>query len=244
MADTGFDILIPYHGQYKLVRELIGSICLFTRHIPYRITVIDDASENKDYFYTIAQLPNIDGARHEEQRGFGAAVNTGIKLTKRPWIVVLNSDCLIEEMSWLDELYKTMVALKDQKVRFVSARTDNPTSGDATLLKTPRIDRKDIGDVVSSAPLPMFCTLLSRKMVEQVGPLKEYPFGFYEDEEYFYRMKRLGFKQAVSGKAWVKHLGGVTVQELWERKPETKNVMLVENRQRCMKDVKPSFGGR
>lgn len=238
MAENGFDILIPYHGQYKMVRELIGSICLLTRHLPYRITVVDDCSENSDYFYTIARLPNIDGARHDEQKGFGAAVNTGIKLTKRPWIVVLNSDCVIEEMSWLSDLYDTMVALKDQNVRFVSARTDNPTSGDETLLKTPRLNRKDIGNVISTTPLPMFCTLLSRKMVEAVGLFKEYPYGYYEDEEYFYRMQKFGFKQAVSGKSWVRHHGAATVQELWQKKPETQNVMLTENRNRCMDDVK------
>jgi GT2 family glycosyltransferase len=238
MAESGFDILIPFHGGYKMVRELIGSICLFTRHVPYRITLIDDGSPNKDYFYSLARTQHIDGARHEEQKGFGAAINTGIRLTKRPWIVILNSDCVIEEMSWLNDLYETMVALKEQKVRFVSARTDNPTSGDPELLKSPRLDRKVVGNIISKTPLPMFCTLISRKMVEQVGPVKEYPFGFFEDEEYFYRMKSHGFHQAVSGKAWVRHLGGKTVEELWQRQPETRDIMLVENRNRCLKDVK------
>src|SRR5688572_30505380 len=123
MSEKGFDILVPYHGQYKLVRDLIGSICLFTRDVPYRITVIDDGSDNQNFFYSLAQSPHLDGVRHEEQKGFGAAINTGIKATKQPWVVLLNSDCIIEEMNWLSELWKTMVALKDKNVRFVSSRT-------------------------------------------------------------------------------------------------------------------------
>lgn len=241
MENKGFDLLIPFHGQYKLVRDLIGSICLFTRDVPYKITIVDDGSDNKDFFYSLAQAPNLDGVRHEKQRGFGAAVNSGIKLTKQPWIVLLNSDCVIEEMNWLSELWKTMVALKEQKVRFVSSRTDNPPVSSSSLIKSPRVNRKDIGNVITDVPLPMFCCLLSRKMVEEVGLLKEYPYGYFEDEEYFYRMKKYGFKQAVSGKSWVRHGNGATVNELWKSKPEIQKIMLEDNRKTCLEDVKQLF---
>lgn len=236
----GFSILIPYHGQYTMLRELIGSICLYTRNIPYRITIIDDGSPNKDYFSTLAQLPNIDGARLDEQKGFGAAVNIGIKLTKRPWIVILNSDCKIVEVGWLMELYKSLCALKEKNVGLVSARSDNPP-GDHPLLKTRREPREDIGNVVTDKALPLFCALLSRKMYEKVGPLKEYPYGWYEDEEYFWRMKKNGYLQAVSGRTWVEHAGGATVKELWRQKPETKNIM-EDNRKLCLTDLKQLFG--
>lgn len=236
--NKGFDILLPYHGGYTAVRELIGSICLYTRNIPYRITIIDDGSPNKDYFSTLAQTPNIDGVRSEEQKGFGAALNLGIKATKRPWIVVINSDCMIEEMGWLMELYKSFCALKDKNVGLVSARSDNP-GDNHDFLKTPR-ERKDIGDQISEKSLPLFCALLSRKMVEKIGPIKEYPYGWYEDEEYFWRMKKNGYRQAVSGKAWVKHAGGMTVKELWRQKPEIKEIM-ENNRKLCLADLKKMF---
>jgi GT2 family glycosyltransferase len=237
--NVGFDLLIPYHAGYTMVRELIGSIFLYTRGIPYRITIIDDGSDNKDYFSTLAQLEYLDGVRLEEQKGFGAAVNMGVKLTKRPWIVVLNSDCKIEEMSWLIELYKTLCALKDENVGLVSARSDNPP-GDHPLLKVQREPREDIGNVISTQALPLFCALFSRKMFEKIGPLKEYPYGWYEDEEYYWRMKKHGYKQAISGRSWVKHLGGATVKELWRAKPETKAIM-EDNRKTCLADLKTLF---
>lgn len=234
--NDGFSILIPYHGQYKMVRELVSSICMFTRKIPYRITVIDDGSENADFFYGLSQHPLIDGARHEEQKGFGAAVNTGVRLTKSPWVVVLNSDCVIEEMSWLTDLHK---AAADLKVGLVSARTDNPP-GDNPLLKTPRI-RKNIENQISDKPLPLFCALMARKLLEKVGPLKEYPYGWFEDEEYYYRMKKMGHKQGISGKAWVRHHGAATTKELWEKRPETQKIMTEDNRTRCLEDLKLLF---
>ena len=241
--NEGFDILIPYHGQYKMVRELIGSIILYTRNLPYRITIIDDGSPNVSYFLTLAQLDAIDGVRFEEQKGFGAAVNFGLKVTKRPWVVVLNSDCLIDELGWLNEMFKCLTTMmKSDRVGLVSARSDDPP-GNHPLLKCGK-DRKEIPNQISEQPVPMFCCIAPRILFDKVGPLKEYPYGWYEDEEFFWRMKKHGYKQAISGKSWVRHLGGsvgATVRELWQKDPEIKKVM-ENNRLQCLSDLKKLFG--
>jgi len=242
--DEGFDILIPYHGQYKLVRELIGSIVLYTRNLPYRITIIDDGSPNAAYFATLAQLETIDGVRLEEQKGFGAAVNLGVKATKRPWIVVLNSDCRIEELGWLDSMYDALKTMMKDKVGFISARSDDPP-GNHPLLKCNK-ERKEEPDRISEQPVPMFCCMMPRILFDRVGPLKEYPYGWYEDEEFFWRMKKRGYRQAISGKSWVKHLGGgagtgATIKELWQQDPNIKTIM-ENNRLQCLADLKKLFG--
>ncbi len=244
--NEGFDILIPYHGQYKMVRELIGSIVLYTRNVPYRITIIDDGSPCDAYFATLAQLDTIDGVRSETQRGFGAAVNLGIKATSRPWIVIMNSDCIVDELGWLTDMHKSLVALmKSNKVGVVSARSDDPP-GNHPLLKCNKETRKDIKDQVSDQPLPLFCCMMPRILFEKVGPLKEYPYGWYEDEEFFWRMKKRGYNQGISGKAWVRHLGGgdgtgATIKELWKQNPEIKTQM-ENNRLQCLSDLKKLFG--
>lgn len=237
--NQGFSILIPYHGQYKLVRELIGKIVLYTRNVPYRITIIDDASENASYFSTLAQLENIDGIRLDEQKGFAAAVNMGVKYTKKPWIVILHSDVKIDELNWLQLMYDSLIKLnKSDKVGLVSARSNNP--GSNHLLRSGKA-REDIGDQVSKQALPFFCALVARKVFENVGPLKEYPYGWYEDEEFYWRMKKHGYNQGISGKAWVSHEGEVTIQELWKKDPKIKEIM-ESNREKCLKDLKQLFG--
>lgn len=240
----GMDLLIPYHGQYKLVRELIGSIVLYTRNIPYRITIIDDCSENASYFSTLAQLDTIDGVRLEKQSGFGAAVNKGVSLTKRPWIVILNSDVVINEMNWLKNLYDSLLKLnKSDRVGLVTARADDPP-GTHPLLKSEKDSRHDIGDQVSTQPVPLFCAIMARKVFETCGPLKEYPYGWYEDEEFYWRMRKHGYNQGISGKAWVRHVGGsigATTKELWAKNPSIKETM-ENNRLRCLADLKTLFG--
>lgn len=240
----GFDILLPFHGQYKLVRELIGSIVLYTRQIPYRITIIDDCSENASYFSTLAQLDALDGVRLEKQSGFAAAVNKGVSLTKRPWIVILNSDVVIDELHWLNDLYASLLKLnKSDKVGLVTARSDDPP-GNYPLLKSGKEKRQDIGDQVATQAVPLFCAVMARKVFEVCGPLKEYPYGWYEDEEFYWRMRKYGYNQGISGKAWVRHLGGSigkTTRELWAKNPAIQGIM-EENRTRCLADLKKLFG--
>lgn len=239
--NQGVDIICPYHGQYKLVRDLIGSVILFTRHVPYRITLVDDGSPNADFFYALARLDTIDGVRLDKQQGFGAAINAGIKATKRPWIVLLNSDVVIDEVNWLESMHESLIKLnKSDKVGLVSARSDNPP-GNHPILKSPKEKRVDIGNQVSKEPLPLFCALMARAMYEKVGPFKEYPYGLYEDEEYFWRMKKRGYNQGICGTAWVKHLGGATVKELIDQDPEVKEIM-ESNRLKCLADLKILFG--
>jgi GT2 family glycosyltransferase len=235
MAARGFNIVVPYHGQYTALRECIGSIFLQTRHLPFKITVVDDGSPNKDFFSTIAQIDNqIDGIRLDEQRGMGAALNEAIKSTEEPWLVFLNSDCVIRELDWLTNLYQALETNMKNKVGLVSACMNN--GGNCTAIERDRTAPRNQNCVVSNEPLPLICTIAPRKLFDRVGLFQEYPYGYYEDEEFFWRMKKKGYQQAYCEKSWVEHKGGLTVQALWESNPNIKNIMLEDNRKKCLHD--------
>jgi GT2 family glycosyltransferase len=235
--DVGFQILISYHGQYKLVRELVGSIFLHTRNIPFRITLIDDGSPNKDFFSTMSSMDSqVDGIRFEKSRGLGAALNEGIKLTKEPWLVFLNSDCIIHEMDWLLSLHQCLESNMSNKVGLVSATMNN--GGNSALIERKRTATRSDDVIVVDEALPLICTMAPRKLFDKIGLFKEYEFGYFEDEEFFWRMKIKGYKQGVCERAWVEHIGGVTTQALWESDPSSKAIMLDTNRKRCAEDIK------
>lgn len=236
MAKHGFNVVIPYHGQYTALRECIGSVFLQTRHLPFRITVVDDGSPNKEFFSTISQVDSqIDGIRLEEQRGFGAALNEAIKMTEEPWLVFLNSDCVIRELDWLLELYKALESNMKNKVGLVSATMNN--GGNCQLIERARTDPRNQDLVVAEEPMPLICAMAPRKLFDRVGLFKEYPYGWYEDEEFFWRMKTKGYKQGFCEKSWIEHQGGLTTQALWSVDPNVKHVMMEENRKKCSEDV-------
>ena len=238
--ESGVDILIPYHAQYAHVRNLVLSIIQHTlvdSFSSYRITLVDDFSKNINFFDEISKYDYLDAIRLSEHRGFGAAVNAGITHTKKPYIALLNSDCLIKEANWLIELWNAYLRLsKSDNVRLVSSCMNNAVNG--SKLQQQDCVGRDTKDRIVSSPLSLVCCFFPRKLIDRIGYFKEYSFGYYEDEEFFFRMKKFGYKQAVTGKSWVYHEGGLTTNYLWNKNPEIKKVMLEDNRNKCMIDVR------
>ena len=226
---------MPYHGCYTALRECIGSIFLQTRHIPFKVTVIDDGSPNKEFFSTIAQMDKqVDGVRFDKQKGFGAALNAAIKLTEEPWLVFLNSDCVIREMDWLLELHHALESNMKNKVGLVSATMNN--GGNSTIVERPRVSERNKSFIMADEPMPLICSIAPRKLFERVGLFREYPYGCYEDEEFYFRMKSKGYKQGYCERSWIEHKGGLTIKALCDD-PDIKKIMFEDNRKKCAADI-------
>lgn len=230
------NILIPFHGQYSKVSALVESIIVSTRSNPYQICLIDDASPNPDYIKDFEKYdedrpaftkPILTTIRSEKQLGFGGALELGFRNTEEPWIVVMHSDCLITSSSWLIEMCKTMQRLKNQNVKLVSARTNNPGINEpAYLTASSKISSSDGDKILEDGYIPLFCSLFHRELFSRIGGfIKNYPYAYYEDEELAFRMKKAKFKQAISGKSWVYHEGGCTINEICKNNPAIKQII-------------------
>lgn len=233
------DIIIPYHCKYDLVRRAVKSILEYTKSNPYLITLVDDGSQGEaaDEFSTlIKQAPNVQYLRLEQQQGFGAAVEFGLKNTKNPYVCVMHSDVEVVSLDWLESMGETLVTKKKENIRLVVARTNNPGEGKTDLLKGEGGD-----DIISNEPLPLHCALCHRGLFDRIGPIKAYPYCWYEDEELFYRMKYHGYKQAISGRSWVKHEGSATANYILQKEPGAIEIMRL-NRSKCLSDLKKLYG--
>lgn len=235
------DILIPFHGQYQKVYDLCKSLwkTLGLYH-NYNICLIDDASPNEHFLRGFEKAPRTTILRSEERLGFGGALNVGFENTERPFVLILHSDCVAEHHSWLKSLFETWVSFREQKVGLVAPLTNNPVTGPDCL----RMDkaqffggrsRKDF--ILEEGCIPLYCALAPREVFRYInGFVKSYPVGWYEDEELTHRMRSYGFKLGVSGKSWIYHKGGATVDTLLRDEPELKETMEA-NRDRCILDI-------
>ncbi|CAE7860201.1 unnamed protein product [Symbiodinium microadriaticum] len=248
LFDSPVDIIIPYHGQYDSVMQLLDSIFRFTRSNFYRVTVIDDHSPNESFIQTmstnaskhaqVTKRSNIFKAlRCAEHKGFAGAIKAGWERTKLPYVCFLNSDCLIHDINWLRGMGDTLLRLKSEGVRMVSARSNNPVNGS----KKQKAERGEEGQdqiLEMGDHLSMYCFLCHRDLFDHCGGfIKEYPYGWYEDEEFAYRMHKYGFKQAVSGTSWVQHFGEKTVKYVQRNNPKVQDIMENKNRDRCIEDI-------
>lgn len=243
---SAVSIIVPFHGQYELCTELVQSILRLTRTNFYELCIVDDSSPNENYIQHVeANLNRRKGngsvitkcIRCTEQLGFGGAAKVGFDNTENPYVVVINSDCVIEDLNWLRAMGESLLELKEQGVRMVSPKTNNPVGGSPKQLGNKQHRGEDL-ILSDDEHLSMFCFMCHRELFARIGGfIRPYPFGFYEDEELAYRMRRHGFKQGVSGKSWVYHKGEATVKYLMRKRPEVRTIMEDENYQRCLRDI-------
>jgi GT2 family glycosyltransferase len=244
------DIIVPFHGQYEKVTRLVESIYRCTRSNFFQLCLVDDCSLNEDYLIKVAgniaktsdsrRIPNnLHPIRMPEQVGFASALKMGFERTESPFVCLMNSDCVVEDGGWLRALGEALLGLKEQGVRMVSPMTNNPVGGDPAQ-KGERSDfSHDHVILEDDSHLSMYCVLCHRQLFARCGGfLKEYPFGYYEDEEFAGRMRQHGFKQAVCRNSWVQHDGMSTINPLWRKDPSIRNIMEEENRERCIADMK------
>jgi GT2 family glycosyltransferase len=232
------DILVPFHGHIDKVARLVHAILGVTRSNPYRITLIDDASPDPEFVERARRIPQVRAIRLEQQAGFAGALEAGFRATEQPGVQFMHSDCIPQEVGWMLRLGESLLDLARKKVGMVSARSNNP--GDDRLLGKKGEVADDV--ILKDGALPLFCSLSHRDLYGRIGGfLKNYEYAMYEDQELAYRMRRFGYQQAVCGKSWVFHEGGVTIDALLKQKPWLRKVMEA-NREKCIQDIKKTQG--
>jgi GT2 family glycosyltransferase len=242
------DILIPFHAQYEKVSELIKSILLSVKSNPYQITLIDDASENKNFGEEIKNQfirttpqgykPQVQYIRSEKQLGFGGALKLGFDATELPWILIMHSDCVVEDSNFMIQMGQSLLNWKKEgiPVKMVSARSDNP--GDCELAKAKALDKSEKDIILNNETLPLYCAMCNRDLFRYInGFIKPYPYAWYEDEELAHRMRKYGLLQGISTKSWIKHHGASTIKYIWDSNPQAKKIM-ENNRSFCVADIK------
>jgi glycosyltransferase involved in cell wall biosynthesis len=234
------DIIIPFHGQYESVTRCIGSILACTPNQDYQIILVDDGSANKKYLKFITDNNKaVKGVVLDEQRGFGAALYEGFKVTTGSHIVIMHSDVWVSNVNWLLNMQRALIKYKKSGVKLISARASNPGTSASYDDRMFGEANDTVEDFVSDYPVPLICSYCNRELFKRIGGfVKPYPYGWFEDEELFWRMKHFRFRQMVIGNTWVNHEGALTIKELWRTNVDSKSIM-ESNRDQCLQDVRP-----
>ncbi len=244
------DIIIPFHGQYDKVTRLIESIYQNTRTNYVQIYLIDDFSPNEQFINIITKNisksssrrnfeNNFHALRCGERHGFAGAARRAFERGINPYVCFLNSDCIIEDPKWLQSMGEALLDHMGKGVRMVAPVTNNAVGGDPAQEGRRLEMTNEIVILEGDAHLSMYCFMCHRQLFDKCGGfLKEYPYGYFEDEEFAARMREYGFKQAVCKNSWVYHHGMSTIKSVWMSEPEVRNVMEKENRERCVQDIR------
>lgn len=230
---TDLSVIILNWNTKELLIDCIDSIIKSKPKVSIEVIVVDNGStdgsvEALDRFKGKLKLTSI---KNDSNLGFAKANNQGIKVSAGKYILLLNSDTLIEDEA-IDKLYN--FAISDKKIGVVGAKLKNRDgSTQASCFYRPTLlgaikeywlgIKNSYGNYVPAGENPTevdvvagAAFLITPQARLKVGILDEKFFFFFEDLDYCRRTWRNGLKVYYLPEAVVIHLHGSTVRKTAE----------------------------
>lgn len=233
-------IVIVNYETYELTKQTINSVIGKNHEFSFEIIVIDNCSKDNSYNQLKSEFKReiknelVKFIHNDRNAGFAVANNIGIKIAKGEFILLLNSDTVVEDQTI------------ENTLNYIKKNTDVGAIGckivhrDGTLDKACRrsfpepknsfyrlfglsklfpnnkkfneynlsyLDENGVYEVDSLMGAFM---LIRRVAIDQVGLLDEDFFMYGEDIDLCYRIKKAGWKIIYYGKSEIIHYKGAS----------------------------------
>ena len=219
-----------------------------TLTIPYRLIWVDNGSmpENFELIKSYVEALTSDKTacvgyeifRFEENQFYAKGTNKGIELSDSRYVVILSNDVLVTK-NWLRKLIEIMDRNPD--IGLLSPLTDNIGSNcprASTVISIQKLLRPDEPyEQINKLPskfaycdsnVSMFCAVLRRKMIDEIGMLDERFTCYGNDDDYNDRVRHAEWKTAVALNCFVYHVNKITKDQVFS--PEERDKIRREHR--------------
>lgn len=231
-----FTIIIVNWNVRNLIEKCLRSIARFSSHFRYEVIVIDNASADGSVEMIREKFPQVALIANRKNLGFAAAVNQGIRPARGEYIVLLNPDVEIQK-STLDNILWEFK--NNSKAGIVGGKIQNE---DGTIQPSVRafpdiwsqiLITLKIQHLFESRAVNRYLMdgfdykrrreveqvmgaffVIHRKVIEQIGPMDEKFFLWFEEVDFCKRAKEAGWKIIYTPEAQVRHLGGKSFSQL------------------------------
>lgn len=216
------DIIMPVWNQPEITKDCIESIIGNTDY-PFRLILIDNGSgqDTEEYLKKIEEGSQceIELIRNRENLGFIKAVNQGLRISREPYICIMNNDT-IATRGWLKDMVDVMNSRSDIGIVNPSSNTSGqfPEEGESIDAYALRL-KHHVGNLQELYACRGFCMLIKREAVEKVGLFDEdFGMGYFEETDYSYRAQRAGFKIFRVKSSYVYHREGGSFKDFPEKR--------------------------
>lgn len=225
-----FSFIIVNWNVRELLEKCLLSIEKFSSHFSYEVIVADNASMDGSVAMMREKFPQINLIANTKNAGFAAGVNQGIKQARGEYIVLLNPDVEIKE-STLENLLEEFKNSTDSGIIGGKIKNEDRSIQPSVrafpdilsqamiilklrhLFKSRAISRYMAEDFdyakrqeVDQVMGAFFA--IRRKVIEQIGPMDERFFLWFEEVDFCKRTRDAGWKIIYTPKPEVLHLGG------------------------------------
>lgn len=212
-------VVIPnYNGKHFLkvcldsVKNQVGA--------EFVTMVIDNGSTDGSVEYIEQEYPWVQLVKQDKNYGFCGAVNTGIRMAKTAYVLLLNNDTEADK-DFVSELYRMISA--DKKIFSVSSKMLNfqhrdimDDAGDMYSVIGWQFQR-GVGreESLYGKAVPVFsacagAAIYRKAVFEEIGYFDENHFAYLEDMDIGYRARIYGYKNYFCPTAKVYHVGSGT----------------------------------
>jgi GT2 family glycosyltransferase len=182
--------------------------------------VVDNGSTANTAEELAAACPQATVVRLEENLGFAGGVNAGIRAAQEAggfdfaWLV--NNDAICEP-----EALQRMLAVAERSAHRGVGLRDARKRGRRKARTASRRERNSVRRSTFPGWRKRFrakstiicgaCLLMRREALDEVGPLDDGFFFFFEDADWCFRARAMGWRLGVADEALVHHTGSATI---------------------------------
>ncbi|WP_305981807.1 glycosyltransferase family 2 protein [Roseivirga thermotolerans] len=217
-------IVIVNWNSYEVTANCLESL----RSLDYpkfTVVVVDNGSEDDSANRLVSSFPEITLLRNTENLGFTGGNNTGIQFALEndfELVMLLNNDTIVTpDLAGL--LVKRLVSDPDigavqPKILYNKERDVIWNAGGAFnsfffTSKTRGFNEKDLGQYDESNEVDWItgcCFLTRSEIIKQIGLLDQKFFIYYEDSDWSFKIRKLGYKLVYDGSSIVYHEVGMS----------------------------------
>ncbi|WP_018758677.1 glycosyltransferase family 2 protein [Paenibacillus terrigena] len=227
-------IIILNYNTRQLTLDCLQSVYASTTSYRYEVILIDNNSSDDSVEHLQRHYPSTHLIANQENVGFSRANNQGMLVAQGRYILLLNSDTIVES-----ETFEIML-------QFMDSHPEVGTSGcklilpDGSLDKAcrrgfptpsasfyyafglsrmfpnnPRFNQYQLGYLSPDESYPIDCLvgafmLVRREAIDQVGMLDEEFFMYGEDIDWCYRIKKAGWQNYYYSRTFITHYKGAS----------------------------------
>lgn len=202
--EPSVSIIIPAYNARGVIKEGLDSV-LKINYSRFKITVVDDNSQDDTAVFIKNNYTNIDVFKTRKNLGFAAAVNLGIKKTSGDIIVLLNMDTTVDT-KWLRPLVNVLmsdktIGLVGSKILYPDGKTIQHAGGIlranglSVHIGKGELDNKQYDYIKDVNYLTGASLGFRRDILKIVGFFDEgYKPLYYEDADFSCRIRKKGYK--------------------------------------------------
>ncbi len=204
-------------NQTATTCELLES-CKQLRYENLEVIVVDNGSESDPSPEILAHFPTAQIIHSESNLGYGGGINLGMRNASGAYYLILNNDIEVTDdlIEFLLEPFQenTTVGIVSPKIRYfpeahmiqyAGYSKINPYTGRNKAIGQGENDRNQHDIEGFTAYAHGAAMMVSKEVVEEVGPIPEDYFLYYEELDWSEQVKRTGYNVFFQPTALVFH---------------------------------------